>query len=310
MTLLYNEPPVAVSPTLATALGLPAAAFLQQLHYWLEEKRANPAKYADSFANGHAWVYDSAEKWVAKMPYLGSVATFKRMLADLRKLGILVVERHNKKGFDKTSWYRIDKDQLDLIVRIKMSQPSDQNDTTVGSNRSDAAYQTDTTNTKDSPETTPETTSNTNTAPAARERETGQLPLGLEGVEPDPPPVPAEADPLPGEPKHDPIRWRQFWEQHPRKEAKPAAVRAWDALKPTEEVCNAILHDIARSKGTGGRWVGREKRHIPQPATYLNQHRWEDDWTPTKPGQPPPLPRHAHSASDRMQADLDALMNA
>lgn len=302
MTLLYNEPPVAVSPTLATALGLPAAAFLQQLHYWLEEKKANPEKYADSFANGHAWVYDSAEKWVAKMPYLGSVPTFKRMLADLRELGILVVERHNKKGFDKTSWYRINKDQLDLIVRIKMSPSSDQNDTTVVSKRSDAAYQNDPTNTKDSPKTTAETTTDI----VCRNEAPGTLPgLGISAdasstkrkkKEPAPP--------------HDPEGFVEVCRHYPNIGTRAQALEKWNQMKPQ---LADVLHDIAWRKQNDRLWLpNRDGETFPQLLkTYLHNRRWEEERPAIthKPGQPPPIPRYA-SASERMQADLDTLMNA
>lgn len=154
MTLLYDEPPIVIPPPLAKAFGLAAGAFIQRLHMLLEAKAKNPQKYADSFADGHFWVYDSAPKWLARMPYLGSEPTFKRMIADLRKQGVLIVASHNRHGFDKTSWYRLDYPQLREIVEQENNpqtpeviRPLDQNDTTTVSKRSDAEYQSDTTNT-------------------------------------------------------------------------------------------------------------------------------------------------------------------
>ncbi len=68
-----------------------------------------------------------------------------------------------------------------------------------------------------------------------------------------------------------------FWEEYPRRTCKFAARKAWMRIKPwTQETCDAIFTGL-------GRWVRywreseTEKEFIPHPATWLNQHRWEDE---------------------------------
>lgn len=53
--LLFDEPPLTVSPSLAVIVGLEEAIVLQQVKYWLtinEEKKSN-------YFNGRYWVYNS-----------------------------------------------------------------------------------------------------------------------------------------------------------------------------------------------------------------------------------------------------------
>jgi hypothetical protein len=66
-----------------------------------------------------------------------------------------------------------------------------------------------------------------------------------------------------------------FYSTYPKKVGKPAAVKAWKTakVKPAELV--TILADIAtRSQSTD--WQKDGGQFIPNPATYLNQRRWED----------------------------------
>ncbi len=73
-----------------------------------------------------------------------------------------------------------------------------------------------------------------------------------------------------------------FWDHYPRKVAKVAAIRAWNATTkerpPLPDLLAAL--DCARSCE---QW--REPRYIPHPATWLNQHRWQDQPTEQQPLQ-------------------------
>jgi len=66
-----------------------------------------------------------------------------------------------------------------------------------------------------------------------------------------------------------------FWPAYPRKVAKPAALKAWRAIKPqTEEMLTQIIDGLAP-------WVKYWKQRgdpdfVAHPSTWLNQHRWED----------------------------------
>jgi len=63
LILLYDEPPIAVSPTLAVAWGINDACFMQQVHYWciIYEKKQD----LRHLHNGQWWVYNTNEAWQA-----------------------------------------------------------------------------------------------------------------------------------------------------------------------------------------------------------------------------------------------------
>lgn len=146
MSLLIEEPPLQVLPSLAKSIGLNEAIVLQQIHYWL--RKSNNVK------DGHKWIYNSMPNWQKQFNFW-SLPTVKRVFRSLEKQDLLITANYNKAGFDKTKWYRINYEKLQ-----HMSRRSDQNDTTMVSNWTDGSDQNDTTNTKRLPETTTETTTN------------------------------------------------------------------------------------------------------------------------------------------------------
>lgn len=81
----------------------------------------------------------------------------------------------------------------------------------------------------------------------------------------------------------DQIGFSAFWHNNPRKEGKPSAERAFFKLSINDQG-KAIL-DIKT------RYEGVKKQFIPLPATYLNDHRFNDD----------PLPRPALTKEEMKQ---------
>lgn len=148
MSLLIEEPPLQVLPSLAKSIGLNEAIVLQQIHYWL--RKSNNVK------DGHKWIYNSMPNWQKQFNFW-SLPTVKRVFRSLEKQGLIITANYNKAGFDKTKWYRINYEKLQHV-----SRRSDQNDTTMVSNWTDGSDQNDTTNTIDYTETTTETTTNNN----------------------------------------------------------------------------------------------------------------------------------------------------
>ena len=144
MSLLIEEPPLQVLPSLAKSIGLNEAIVLQQIHYWL--RKSNNVK------DGHKWIYNSMTNWQKQFSFW-SLPTVKRVFRSLKNQGLLITANYNKAGFDKTKWYRINYEKLQ-----HMSQRSDQNDPTMVSSWTDGSDQNDPTNTNRLPENTTETT--------------------------------------------------------------------------------------------------------------------------------------------------------
>lgn len=71
-----------------------------------------------------------------------------------------------------------------------------------------------------------------------------------------------------------------FWSVYPRKVGKAQARKAWDKLKPSDDIIKDIAENIAlRMKH--GEWSDVNKTFIPHAATYLNNARWEDEVEPS-----------------------------
>lgn len=83
-----------------------------------------------------------------------------------------------------------------------------------------------------------------------------------------------------------------WYAEYPRKVGRPNALRAFRA--------HAIAAGVDAVTAGLARWVehwraeGTEQRFIPHPATWLNQHRWDD---------PPPAPRRRGSEREQRNAE-------
>lgn len=73
-------------------------------------------------------------------------------------------------------------------------------------------------------------------------------------------------------------RFNDFWAAYPKKVAKGAAYKAWKRLKPSQELTNKIISAIEEQKRSE-QWTKEGGRFIPNPATWLNAERWEDEIT-------------------------------
>lgn len=125
--LLINEPPLQVLPSLAVAIGLNEAIFLQQLHYWL--------RISKHVHDDRVWVYNTYDGWREQFPFW-SVPTLRRVVTSLRNANLIVTtDKYNKIGLDNTLWYTIDYDALSALSVT----PSDHIDQMVGSERSEDA---------------------------------------------------------------------------------------------------------------------------------------------------------------------------
>ncbi len=69
-----------------------------------------------------------------------------------------------------------------------------------------------------------------------------------------------------------------FWAAYPKKEGKGACRRWWKEHKPDDVLLGHMLMKIEQAKQTT-KWKEREGKFIPMPATWLNQERWDDEYT-------------------------------
>lgn len=67
----------------------------------------------------------------------------------------------------------------------------------------------------------------------------------------------------------------QFWDEYPKKEDKKRARKLWASLPKKHK--DAALADICGSRGRYKAWPGDKSQYIPNPCTYLNREKWDDD---------------------------------
>lgn len=118
--LLINEQPLQVLPSLAKAIGLNEAIFLQQLHYFL--------RISKNHAEGRSWVYNTIKDWQVEFSFW-SLKTVQRTIENLELSGlILSTDKFNKMKMDKTKWYSIDYEKLSEIAGENANSTFSQND--------------------------------------------------------------------------------------------------------------------------------------------------------------------------------------
>ncbi len=118
--LLIDEEPLLVPPRLAAAIGLNEAIVLQQVRYWLGDKRRPKIR------DGRRWVYNTYPQWQAQFPFW-SLATIKKTFRELEERGLLLAsQRYNRAPTDRTKWYTIDFPRLLALDAALASPPMDQ----------------------------------------------------------------------------------------------------------------------------------------------------------------------------------------
>lgn len=99
MSMLFNEPPLVISPTLASRIGLNEAIIVQQVFYWQEKMDRE--------------VYNTYKEWKKQFPWW-STDTIQRAMLKLQKLGIIEVRIDQEDGNKK--YYRVVANHSDLCV--------------------------------------------------------------------------------------------------------------------------------------------------------------------------------------------------
>lgn len=86
-------------------------------------------------------------------------------------------------------------------------------------------------------------------------------------------------------PDWKPERFAAFWSAYPRGESKQAAIAAWDALKPDEELLHVMARALKRQMESKA-W--QDDIGIPYASTWINGRRWEDEikGAPREPEKP------------------------
>ena len=80
------------------------------------------------------------------------------------------------------------------------------------------------------------------------------------------------------------VDFEKFWSAYPKKVGKSSAKKAFSRVK---EPVETLLTAIERQK-CSVQWSKEDGQYIPNPATWLNQGRWEDELTAASSQNPYP----------------------
>lgn len=86
-----------------------------------------------------------------------------------------------------------------------------------------------------------------------------------------------------------------FWDAYPKKVGKGGAFISWERQAPDLPL---VLAALAWQRQLPD-WLKDAGAYVPNPATYLNQRRWEDE--PPKPPARPAVPPRTQGIIDRME---------
>ncbi|MBR8513791.1 hypothetical protein [Pasteurella multocida] len=251
--LLIDDQPLQVLPELAKAIGLNEAIFVQQLHYFLNISKH---KYEDRI-----WIYNTIDEWCEIFPFW-SKKTIQRTIKRLEEMGlILSTNKLNKMKMDKTKWYSIAYEKIEELTSQNDQMRCDQNGSSMRSKWDDRYSQNDHTNNQRKDFYTEENT-----------------PL---------PPKVENSNDLEN-------AFDVFWKVYKAKLNKSGALKSFKSAykkysqktqkSAPQEFAEMLVCDVQKRLSLGQ--FGFDKLH---PTTYLNNARWEDEYTQPaqfKGGQP------------------------
>jgi len=90
------------------------------------------------------------------------------------------------------------------------------------------------------------------------------------------PPSPTPSPSPPPKPNKYTPEFSFFWDSYPKKIGKLSAYKSWLKIKPNRELFQKILKAI-KEQTTCDQWCKDNGQFIPNPATWLNQGRWDDE---------------------------------
>ena len=116
-SLLIDEYPLLVLPSLAKRVGLNESIALQQLHFLLGVKGSGRSHA------GHKWIYNTYEEWRESYFPFWSCRTIERVFDSLEVMHL--VESCQPEGrVSRRKWYRLNRGTLSLLISGRIPEPA------------------------------------------------------------------------------------------------------------------------------------------------------------------------------------------
>lgn len=95
---------------IAAKVGKPAAAVFEYIAFWCSK--------SDEVHDGRRWIFHTLNQYKEHFPDL-SLSTIRRALKTLETSGLIVTSCYNKMPFDRTKWYAVADEQIDVFKMNK-----------------------------------------------------------------------------------------------------------------------------------------------------------------------------------------------
>lgn len=100
-----------------------------------------------------------------------------------------------------------------------------------------------------------------------------------------------------------------FWAAYPRKIGKKDALKAFQKIKPNDDLLQTMLDAVAKQSKSHD-WLKEGGRFVPHPTTWLRGERWSDDVQQLEKAPQPPVAQRPLNPHSQIRANRAAAMNA
>lgn len=96
---------------IATKFGVENAIMMENIFYWILYNKAKE----ENFHDGRYWTYNSIRSFTELFPYW-TKRQIERIISNLKKDNCIITGNFNKKTYDKTSWYTLTDEILNIYI--------------------------------------------------------------------------------------------------------------------------------------------------------------------------------------------------
>ena len=234
----------------AAKYGFEEAIFLDSIIFWWRTNRDN----GRNFEEGRYWTYNTVKTYAERFPWW-SEAQIRRIIARCKDKGALLTGNFNEDKRDRTVWYS-PSDEL-LMLYGEILAPCNCSN----------AHMEDGENAESSDENSaalPSIYHDSNLPPynpPTGDGGAGNKPKGKAEI---------------SQAKYRPEWFEIFYRLYPVHKGRGDAIKAWDKLKPSLELCK-VMEAAIKNAMDSPEWKKEGGKYIPHPATWLNGRRWEDE---------------------------------
>lgn len=243
-------------------VGVENAVFLQDIAYWIDYNRSSNINFYD----GKYWTYATMDALLERHPYW-TKKQLRRVINNCKENGWLIISNYNKNVYDRTNWYTVSDQIMEFLgfVYIGFDTKNNHKNSQTEIPKCPNGLLTNAQMGTPIPNTIPYTENKNNIYIDQPRTDSPTL---------EKPTQVCQTAKIQKPRIFNEELFNSFWRSYPKKVSKEAAIKAWNKIKPDEQLYQIIIDAVEKQKKTQ-QW--QNKQYIPNPATWLNGKKWEDE---------------------------------